>query len=232
MNQLVQEKKYAYKGWCFRMTTIVVPAIDKVKMGHSLCTTQIIDSISQKNSDIAITTNNEIVAINKIMPFNKHSKSGDQVYFDLVAYPFFERIHAAITVQEDKCGVLRFRRSGPSNESIGDLVVLSQLFGQITDVHHVNREIEGMMHSIILCRFGDQVIAHIEYTSSSSERIEFEFSSPHQIIEFDSAENVPTNLHIHPKYSIDCILKFATELNDSLLDLLRHVELQLGGEGV
>lgn len=214
------------------MTTIVVPALEKVRMGHTLYTTQIINSISQKNSDIAITTNYEIVTENKITPLHRYSKSGDKVYFDLASYPFFERVHASITAQENKCGVLRFRRSGPTNESVGDLVVLSQLFGKINNVHRVVRELEGKMHSIILCKFGDEVMAHIEYTTSSYERIEFEFSSPHQIIEFDSAEMVPTNLHNKPQYSIDCILNFALELNDSLLDSLQQIKLQLGGDEV
>lgn len=228
MNQQDLVEKYAYKGWCV-MTTIVVNCLEKIQMNHSLYTTQLVEDNLSINKDIAITINASIAAKNKIVPYSSLLTNGQKVFFDLAAYPFFERIHAAISEQGNNCGVLRFRRSGPSNECIGDLFVLSQLFGDISQVYSVRRELESKMHCIILCKFGNEVVAHIEYTTDSIERIEFEFSSSHQIIEFDSAEMVPTNLYNNLQYNVDCILKFAVELNDTHLETLRHIEEQVGG---
>ncbi|MEO4052554.1 hypothetical protein [Solibacillus sp. CAU 1738] len=214
------------------MTTIVVTSLEKIQTNHSLYTTQIVDNSTSTNVDIAITTNASIVAHNKILPFNRDLAEGQKVYFDLAAYSFFEHIHAAISAQEEKCGVLRFRRSGEKNGLVGDLFVLTQLFGTMQQVHISSRELAEKKHIIVLCKLGDNVMAHIEYTATEQERIEFEFSSPQHIIEFDSAEMVPNNPYKAPQYNIDTINKFAVNIDDILLEKLHHLEQLVGGECV
>lgn len=214
------------------MTTIVVMSLDRIQTNYSLYTTKIVENGAAICEDIAITTNASIIAQNKIIPFKAGLAEGYKVYFDLAAYPFFQHIHATITAQDEKCGVLRFRRSGENNELVGDLFVLTLLFGTMEQVHVTLRELAGKKHMIVQCKFGENVMAHIEFTTSEQERIEFEFSSPQYILEFDSAEMVPNSPYKGPQYHIDCILKFAVEMDDILLGKLRRIEQMVGGECV
>ncbi|MFK4997049.1 hypothetical protein ACI2OX_04095 [Bacillus sp. N9] len=87
---------------------------------------------------------------------------------------------------------------------------------------------------IVTVQFHDRAMAHLEYTFSVGERIEFEWSGINKIIEFDSEEMRP----IYPKgytslpliYSVDSIIETAHGADKNLLSTLKaYTEIIEGG---
>ncbi|MEK4229394.1 hypothetical protein [Solibacillus sp. FSL H8-0538] len=154
------------------------------------------------------------------------------VYFDLALYPFFAGVKNAVGDQE-KSGVVRFRRTGLESKLVGDIYVLSKLFGKPSQTHVKIREIERKAHIIVLLKFGQSIMAHIEFTTGGNERLEFEYSSPQQIIEFDSDEMRPvlptTKTKLPLMYTVDAITETAVEITDELKQELQAIEQLLGG---
>jgi hypothetical protein len=95
---------------------------------------------------------------------------------------------------KNRDGVFRLRRGANSpdiyKKSIGDIIVLSEIFGEPKNLFHkgVHDEDSGFGHLIISARFDSNVIAHLEYSSINTEKelLEMEMSVLDSIIEYTS----------------------------------------------
>ena len=121
---------------------------------------------------------------------NEDSKA--RVYFDLECYPFYRKIKQVIENGSKANGVFRFRRmtSGENLDIMADdLYVLSLLFGEPKEKHIKKTKRDfGPNHMILMVRFESGAMAHVEFTTSTVDRVEMEWSGMRQIIEFDSEE--------------------------------------------
>src|SRR5690625_3279353 len=115
------------------------------------------------------------------------------VYFDLENYPFYQAAQAIIEKKDKPKGVFRYRRMIKEVEEealfASDLYILTELLGEPRDIK-VRKTDAAVIptHTIVMVNFGGGTMAHIEYTISNEERIEFEWSGTENIIEFDSEE--------------------------------------------
>lgn len=160
------------------------------------------------------------------------------VYFDLESYSFYQAAKEIIQKEDKPKGVFRFRRmvqSDNKNELIAsDLYVLSSLLG---DPEHVQvKQTDHSIipsHVIIMINFGGGTMAHIEYTFTDQERIEFEWSGVKNIIDFDSETLKPIQPD-HPKnlalvYPVDSILAKSHRVDQALIDRLNHFKKLING---
>ena len=160
------------------------------------------------------------------------------VYFDLENYPFYQKAKEIISKEDKRKGVFRFRRTVKHVEDVsllaGDLYVLSALLGEPQDVH-VKRTDQTVTpaYIIIMLYFGSGTMAHIEYTVTDQERIEFEWSGINTIIEFDSDEMRPvrpgSKTAFPLTYSVDSILATAYKVDQALIDRMNHLGLLVDG---
>src|SRR5690625_5845764 len=95
-----------------------------------------------------------------------------------------------------------------------DLYILTELLGEPRDIK-VRKTDAAVIptHTIVMVNFGGGTMAHIEYTISNEERIEFEWSGTENIIEFDSeamTDRKSTRLnssHVAISYAVFCLKK-------------------------
>lgn len=95
---------------------------------------------------------------------------------------------------KNRDGVFRLRRGANSpdiyKKSIGDIIVLSEIFGEPKTLFHkgIHDDGSGFGHLIISARFDNNVIAHLEYSSINTEKelLEMEMSVLDTIFEFTS----------------------------------------------
>ena len=161
-----------------------------------------------------------------------------KVYFDLENYPFFQKGKSIIQEEEQPKGVFRYRRM--VNEAkgtsllAGDLYILERLLGKAESIS-VQQTDPSMVphHLIVMVNFGGGTMAHIEYTVTDRERIEFEWSGVKNILEFDSDDMRPfkpgelTQLPL--MFSADALVENARELDEPLKDALTNYRQLLNG---
>lgn len=128
------------------------------------------------------------------MRVSEHTQG--RVYFPLECYSFFQQIKEEMLNTKEGMGVLRFRRHCRKDSLIdlatGDLFVLSRLLGKEERISIKQSPAHlAPRHVILLIRYEGSKLAHIEYSESGEDRIEFEWSHPEKIIEFDSYERKP-----------------------------------------
>lgn len=161
------------------------------------------------------------------------------VYFDLASYSFYREAKQIIQEGEDLRGVLRFRRTVISKEDIsllaGDLFVLNKLLGGYEEIFvKKTKPSDKVFHIIVLLKFKNGAMAHVECTRTREERIEFEWSGLNDIIEFDSNEMSPFRPGEYTAYplvhSIEVLIQDAITLDSAEKKELQNFERIIGGE--
>lgn len=157
--------------------------------------------------------------------------SDAMVYFELECYPFYRKIKEVIENGSKANGVFRFRRmtSGENLEIMADdLYVLSLLFGEPKEKHiKKTKRDSGTNHMILMMRFECGAMAHVEFTTSTVERVELEWSGMGQIIEFDSEE---LSGQLFPlEYTATDIKSCAKKIDAELIDRVRFYKSFIAG---
>ncbi|WP_060678222.1 hypothetical protein [Virgibacillus halodenitrificans] len=148
-------------------------------------------------------------------------------YFELENYPFFKKLKDVIKKDENKKGVFRFRRKVSEKEQktiSSDLYVLNFVFGDIENVEfaHSDRGYEPF-HVILLVHYINGTFAHLEYTFTDEDSIEFDWSGLKRIIEFDGNEMNPVKTNDQSSSLMlytDTILSTACQVNEELMTKL------------
>ncbi|WP_210367555.1 hypothetical protein [Bacillus sp. REN3] len=126
---------------------------------------------------------------------NSLSSKSIYLYFDLEHYPSSKQMLKELDeMNANQNGVLRIRRmsgdKGIIKKSLADLYVLSQQFGKGESffAKTVFDEHSGTGHFIISIRFGQDVMAHLEYSifHSNKEKLEMEWSSLNTVLAYSS----------------------------------------------
>ena len=233
---------------------IVFASLDKIDFRNSLENVSLIESVEQlKRADSKETT--YVLAISEeqlkavensdnevYIPFTEltadHQRLGWYVYFDLVNYPFFQKVKEMIAKEDKPKGVFRFRRMVKQDENnlllACDLYVLSSLLGEPQGIQvKQTDQFVTPTHTIVLMDYGEGTMAHIEYTVADQERIELEWSGIKTIIEFDSNQMRPiqsgsiTSLPL--AISVDAILASAQKVNQELITRLNYFSNLING---
>lgn len=195
---------------------------------------------------IAANSENVNGVINKkgniYLPYNlfneSYLNSKVYIYFELDVLPFFRVFTEIFKKEVNPRGVFRYRRAIQEERFlstiVGDLYVITSLFGEQKDIHikHSNLSLIPR-HIIIMINFGGGTMAHIEYTVGVQEKIELEWSGIKNIIEFDSDQMKP----VHPNdrtllpltYSVDAIVSSAKVIDEKMLTRLDYFQKLLDG---
>lgn len=231
------------------MTQIVLGSLEKFDFNTTMVEVDKVDSVKDltegKVGVVALTEENLTDAKKHTgtayLPATVVSDSDigqSNVYFDLENYPFYQAAKAIISKDAKPKGVFRYRRTVNQEKDntifASDLYVLTRLLGKVEDIN-IKQTDQSVVpsHTIVMINFGGGMMAHIEYTVSDHERIEFEWSGDKNIIEFDSNEmrgiepGYMTRLPL--MYSVDNVLETAHEVDQDLLNLLNHFKDLLNG---
>ena len=146
----------------------------------------------------------------------------------LEAYPFYTLLKECVSKEHALNGVIRYRRCGPENLLVEDIVALSKLLGSCQQMTVKQRTLKGVSYMIVLCKFGDSVIAHLEYWQQPEEHIELELSTAQQIFDFNSKKAAPSDDHSALELSLQTILQASEPFNTSLYKYYQQVKEQIG----
>ncbi|WP_010094781.1 hypothetical protein [Ornithinibacillus scapharcae] len=227
------------------MVNVIYANIDRINRLTTTVDVAVVDSIDHTTEKTVLLESNH----SNIQDFSNHTVyvpasalqhvKGEKVkvYHELAQYPFFQQARSMIHRNDSPKGVFRLRRvlAEEKNDFViaSDLYVLSSLFGEaeIIDVKHSRGGLDPQ-HVIVTVKYGDGVMAHVDYTFTSKEIIELEWSGINQIIEFKSDEMNPmdpghlTTLPL--QYNVDSILETAVELDVVAPELAKYQEA-IGG---
>ncbi|MEK4131574.1 peptide ABC transporter substrate-binding protein [Solibacillus sp. FSL W8-0474] len=157
-------------------------------------------------------------------PFSISEKQGN-IYFDLWSYSFAIQLKQVLQAHDTIKGVLRLRRTTNNFSYIKeDILALSEWFGDVRNVTVRSNKGGEMHYTIVLCEFGDSIMAHLEY-QSGRDRIEFEWSSHLHIVEFDSLQmssDKDNNRNLFK--NIDAVVQFAIHWNESYEEKLSTIQ--------
>lgn len=165
------------------------------------------------------------------------------VYFDLAAYPFFQKLQQIVEADVKKKGVLRLHRAMKESEifsiSKEDILVCTYLFGEVSDLYVKQSKRFNdvdVYHVMIMVQFTTGTIAHFEYTTDNHDKITFDWSGDKTIAEFDSREMAPIQtMFLNSPQSIyhtpDAILTSCKPLNKHLQSKLNNLENQFKKAG-
>jgi len=214
----------------------VIESVEQLKNATNEDST-FVSAISEEYLKVVKYSGNEVY-----IPFTEltadHQSLGWHVYFDLENYPFYQKVKEQIGKGDKPKGVFRYRRmvNQYENNSLltGDLYVLSSLLGEPQDIQVKQTDQTVIpVHTIILMDFGGGIMAHIEYTVTSQERIELEWSGIKTILEFDSDQMRPIqqgSKASHPlAYSVDAILASAQKVDQELVNRLNYFSNLING---
>lgn len=146
----------------------------------------------------------------------------------LQAYPFYTLLKQCISEEQELNGVLRYRRCGPKNLLVEDIVALSKLLGSCQQMTVKQRTLQGVSYMIVLCKFGTSVMTHLEYWQQPEERIELELSTAQQIFDFNSKKAAPSNDHSALELSLQTILQASEPFTAALYKYYKQIEEQIG----
>ncbi|MGN7478330.1 peptide ABC transporter substrate-binding protein [Solibacillus silvestris] len=165
-------------------------------------------------------------------PFSPAPPAG-LVYFDLWSYSFALQLHKVLKEHDAIKGVIRFRRTTMECFSIEeDMLALAEWFGPADHLTVRSSKRGNTSYTIVLCEFGDNVMAHLEYMTGS-ERIEFEWSSHLHILEFDSLQMTGDASNNRTLYkNMEAIMAYAVLWDTSYDNKLEEIRelLQRGGK--
>lgn len=239
-------------GGCEVMTKIVLGKKDKIDVRTTLEDVTYLDSVTEVNENQKIVftedteTNLSAIGTQKQAVYiPAHQLTAEQeiadnvhVYFDLENYPFYQAAKKVIEKEPKPKGVFRYRRmvEEATGEALfaSDLYILASLLGEPEDIKVKKTDAFVLpAHIIVLVNFGGGTMAHIEYTISNDERIEFEWSGTKNIIDFDSVEMTPVQPNHYTAlpltYSVDSIVSLAHTIDQSLVDQLNQYKQLISG---
>ena len=180
---------------------------------------------SEKNdaSNVVMVLNEEQEG--SYQPFTINDEKQGFLYFDLLSYSFSLQLAQVVKAHQELKGVIRMRRTTNDFAYIEeDLLALSELFGAVRNVVVRFNEKSSIRYVIVLCQFGEQMMAHIEYRTGE-DRIEFEWSSHQHILEFDSLQMTGDVRNNHNLYkNIDAIVQFAVKWTTEYDQKLDHIQ--------
>lgn len=234
------------------MTKVVLGRKDKIDLRTTLKEVAYPDSVKGINAEDVLvfveSTEDNLSAVDiktQEVYIPSHQLTANQAvsenvytYFDLENYPFYQAAQKIIKKEAKPKGVFRYRRMVEKDTGdalfASDLYILASLLGEPEDIKVKKTDPNGFpAHIIVLVNFGGGTMAHIEYTISDQERIEFEWSGIKNIIDFDSVKMTP----MEPKnktalplsYSVDSIVSLAHKVDQSLLDQLEKYSQLING---
>lgn len=160
-------------------------------------------------------------------PFSTVEKQG-WIYFDLWSYSFAIPLHEVLKAHDTVKGVLRLRRTTNNFSYIEeDILALSEWFGNVRNVSVRSNEIGENHYTIVLCEFGESMMAHLEYRTGR-DRIEFEWSSHLHIAEFDSLQMTGDSDNNRNLFkNIDAVHQYAVKWDEAYDEKLNAVRLLL-----
>lgn len=166
-------------------------------------------------------------AADSFQPFSMSEKQG-RIYFDLWSYSFAIQLHQVLKAHDKVKGVLRLRRTTNNFLYIEeDVLALSEWFGNVRNVTVRSNEIGENHYTIVLCEFGESIMAHLEYRRGP-DRIEFEWSSHLHIAEFDSLQMTSDSDNNRNLFkNIDAVLQYAIQWNGTYDEKLAAIRLLL-----
>lgn len=196
--------------------------------------------VKKENLSVAKSSEHDIYIPPTLLVDEYENKPHVHVYFDLENFSFFPKAKEVIEKAAHSKSVLRYRRMVKQNDKSSilawDLYVLSNLFGDVVDmkIKQTDQKIVPA-HTILLINFSCGTMAHLEYTVSDRERIEFEWSGIKNIIEFDSNEMCRIQPGDQTKspilYTVDSILGSAHKIDSKLMKQLSKLEELMSGGG-
>ncbi|WHX26246.1 hypothetical protein QNH47_19275 [Virgibacillus halodenitrificans] len=167
---------------------------------------------------------------------NKLQTDRLNLYFDLENYPFFQQ--AKEMIKNNTKGVFRLRRLVDEKENelliVSDLYVLCSVFGEPEDIYvkHTKKDVTPN-HVIITVNYGAGTMAHLDYTFTSEEFIELEWSGVQKIIEFNSKDTNPFETKAYTSmslaYNLDSIIHRSYEVNKDLVEKLEQIKRAING---
>lgn len=160
-------------------------------------------------------------------PFSISDKQG-WIYFDLWSYSFAIQLQEVLKAHDTVKGVLRLRRTTNNFSYIEeDIIAISEWFGTVRNVTVRSNEIGENHYTIVLCEFGESIMAHLEYRTGQ-DRIEFEWSSHLHIAEFDSLQMTGDSDNNQNLFkNIDAVHQYAVQWNNIYDEKLAAVRLLL-----
>ncbi|MER2111352.1 MAG: peptide ABC transporter substrate-binding protein [Solibacillus isronensis] len=160
-------------------------------------------------------------------PFSISDKQG-WIYFDLWSYSFAIQLQEVLKAHDTVKGVLRLRRTTNNFSYIEeDIIAISEWFGTVRNVSVRSNEIGENHYTIVLCEFGESIMAHLEYWTGQ-DRIEFEWSSHLHIAEFDSLQMTGDSDNNQNLFkNIDAVHQYAVQWNNIYDEKLAAVRLLL-----
>ncbi|MFS0877194.1 peptide ABC transporter substrate-binding protein [Solibacillus isronensis] len=183
---------------------------------------------TNENSDEPNTvTILQLPAADAYKPFSISDKQG-WIYFDLWSYSFAIQLQEVLKAHDTVKGVLRLRRTTNNFSYIEeDIIALSEWFGTVRNVSVRSNEIGENHYTIVLCEFGESIMAHLEYWTGQG-RIEFEWSSHLHIAEFDSLQMTGDSDNNQNLFkNIDAVHQYAVQWNNIYDEKLAAVRLLL-----
>lgn len=160
-------------------------------------------------------------------PFSLQQHEG-LVYFDLWSSSFALQLHQVLQAHDVVKGVIRMRRTKENPFPIvEDLLAMEQWFGAVRNITVRSNAIGATKYVIVLCEFGEQIMAHLEYMHGEA-RIEFEWSSHLHIVEFDSAQMTGDVHNNHNLYKqVEAIVEHAITWNAHYDERLTNIQALL-----
>ncbi|OZU88286.1 hypothetical protein CIL03_11570 [Virgibacillus indicus] len=218
---------------------VVLNSVDQLKQGLANETETFIVSAVDQDTDIILKANQDTIIPSLFLKDGYLDREGLWVYFDLENYSFFKKLREIAAKEQGQKGVFRFKRvvNQEADKSViaSDLYVLASLFGkpQNVVVKHSNHD-DLPHHTILMVNFSGGTMAHLEYTFSDHESIEFDWSGIKKIIEFNSKEMSPikpnhfTSLPL--TYNASSIIASAHKVDQELITCLnKYKKIVEGG---
>ncbi|WP_274308248.1 peptide ABC transporter substrate-binding protein [Solibacillus daqui] len=150
------------------------------------------------------------------------------IYFDLWSYSFALQLYQVLKAHDVVKGVIRIRRTTENAFPIEeDLLALEEWYGPVRNIKVRSNAIGATKYVIVLCEFGEQIMAHLEYMHGEA-RIEFEWSSHQHIVEFDSAQMTGDSSNNHNLYKhVEAIVEHAISWDVSYDEKLKKIQALL-----
>ncbi|WP_077297837.1 hypothetical protein [Virgibacillus pantothenticus] len=237
------------------MQLIIVDHLKKLKLISEGASYKVVDSWEALDStdrvDTFFVAHNQIAteAVKKadrvIVPSTEAEKfltaKEMYVYFDLAAYPFFQKLQQIIEADVKKKGVLRLHRATKQQAFFPvckeDILVCTYLFGEVCNLYVKHSSSSKQAHTVIMVQFTTGAIAHLEYTTTNYEKLTFDWSGDRMIAEFDSIDMAPIKTTTSPDcssslyHTIDTVLSSCKPLNSKLQNKMNNLENQLKKAG-
>ncbi|MGO4936310.1 hypothetical protein ACTQ54_01495 [Fundicoccus sp. Sow4_H7] len=167
---------------------------------------------------------------------NKYPQS--RFYFHLENIAAFGSFKKRL-VENNSAGILRYQRKVADEDQrylfVEDSVLFERLFGEIVAVDVKKRELAGIGYWIVLVRFANRTIAHLEFCVGSEVALQMEWNGVHQLLSFDSELQLGLKYTGGQNDSLEVLPELLQESSYSAVEITDDYEKwqrYLFGEGV